>query len=1229
MDAAQKLIKNIAILTAATLLLSTVGLAANLVATPTTVVLPPATAFHTAAVSSSDGTTVINYTIGATNYNGGDPAWLTVTGGTATPATLNFQARGVAFVSASPHTATVTLTPTTGTPVMITVSYDTGGGGGGGGSTLIPSQPSIALTSAANSTTINIMNGSAASIQIFNPPTVSASWLTAAMGGYTLASGASAALFVSANSSGLAAQTYQGTVTLIPSTGTQLVINVTFTVGGGGGGGSGWSTNPSSIAWNFTTNTGVYPSLGVTVTPTSAAAAYNVSTTANNSPVHWLLVAANGQPANVIATSIPLGTPFTLSVGSVANGLSQGTYTEQAIITDDSAGQQATLTVTLTVNGGAASGLTISPGTVQFTSVLNGAQQTKAVSVTGSTTGNLSVNGCNTLTWLTCTLPANTSITPGVATSFNVIVNPTGLAANTYTTTLQVQAGSQTGTVNVSLSVSGSGTGPALVAPASLSFYYELGSPTSYVAQQKLVITGPAGAWSSITSVTAPIGGTWISLSPSSGSALPDPANDAAAPVVTIDPTGLTVGLWGGKITMTTPGGTQVIQVLLNVVSSTIILPTPSGTLIFTARTGQPKPAPKGLFWVDSDSALTLDSPPITATADNSWITVSNPARGTVTVQVDQTGMAAGVYTGSVSLTQAGAANSPAKVPILMVVSGGTAGSLTFSPGSIGFTSTNGSAPAPATLSVSATTATSFTTSVAYATGSGWLTVSPLSGTTPANLTVSANPSGLATGITYGATISFNSNGAVQTVSVTLTVSNGTNTGNITVSPTSLAFTTPQGTNPTSKTLSVSSAAGAAGIAFTVNSTTNSGGGWLSTSVSSGTTPLNPLTVIVNSSALAANTYTGTILITPAGGLQVSIPVTLTVTAPANISATPTSMTFDYRLGDAAPAATPLTVSGSAAFNATATSTGNWLVATPTSGTAPTTVNVSINKNNITSTGTLNGTVLVAATGGATGSTTVNVTLNVTSLPTISSVTNAASYTNNAISPGEIITLFANDPAHPIGPATPAYLTLDATGNVATSIGGVQVTVNGFNCPMIYASASQVSAVVPYEAKAYATATVLVKYLGQGSNGVPMTVATTVPGLFTINTSGTGQGAILNSDLSVNSAANPVNPAARGDVVVIYMTGEGETAPNGVTGKVTTVDLTPGHPLTPAPLLPVSVTIGGQPAQWTFAGEAPGFVSGVLQLNVVVPTNIAAGNQPIVVTIGGNPSQQGVTVSVK
>jgi uncharacterized protein (TIGR03437 family) len=487
------------------------------------------------------------------------------------------------------------------------------------------------------------------------------------------------------------------------------------------------------------------------------------------------------------------------------------------------------------------------------------------------------------------------------------------------------------------------------------------------------------------------------------------------------------------------------------------------------------------------------------------------------------------------------------------------------------------------------------------------------------------DPTGLTNG-SYTATISFSVNNVVQTVNVTLTVNNsgGGTTGNVTVSPTVLTFAATQGSSPAAQTVNVSSAAGAAGVTFTTQVT--AGATWLSTSASATNTTPATLTISVNSSALTANTYSGNILITPSGGLAVNIPVTLTVTSPAGISATPAQLNFSYSLGAEAPAAQQLTVSGSGAFTATATSTGNWLVVTPTTGTAPGTANVSINTANITSTGTLNGTVVVAATGGATGSTTVNVTLTVTSLlPTLSRVTNAASYTSNAISPGEIITLFANDPTHPIGPATAAFLTLDASGNVATSLGGVQVTVQGFNCPMIYASASQVSAVVPYEVKIYANATVLVKYLGQGSNGINMTVATTVPGLFTTNTSGTGPGAILNSDLSLNTAANP---AARGDIVVIYMTGEGETSPGGVTGKVTTV-ASPPAPLTPGPLLQPSVTIGGQPANWTFAGEAPGFVSGVMQLNVVVPTNIAAGDQPIVVTLGSVPSQQGVTVSVK
>ena len=165
---------------------------------------------------------------------------------------------------------------------------------------------------------------------------------------------------------------------------------------------------------------------------------------------------------------------------------------------------------------------------------------------------------------------------------------------------------------------------------------------------------------------------------------------------------------------------------------------------------------------------------------------------------------------------------------------------------------------------------------------------------------------------------------------------------------------------------------------------------------------------------------------------------------------------------------------------------------------------------------------------------------------------------------------------------------------------------------------------MPYEIAQFTSANVLVKYLSQTSNGIATPVSTTMPGLFTQNASGTGPGAILNQDGVPNA---PSNPATRGNIIVVYLTGEGQTSPAGVTGKVTTVSST--GPLTPGPLLPVSILIGGQPADYTFAGEAPGFVSGVMQLNVKVPLTAGTGAQPIRVTIGSNQSQSGVTVSLQ
>ena len=88
------------------------------------------------------------------------------------------------------------------------------------------------------------------------------------------------------------------------------------------------------------------------------------------------------------------------------------------------------------------------------------------------------------------------------------------------------------------------------------------------------------------------------------------------------------------------------------------------------------------------------------------------------------------------------------------------------------------------------------------------------------------------------------------------------------------------------------------------------------------------------------------------------------------------------------------------------------------------------------------------------------------------------------------------------------------------------------------------------------------------------------------------------------------------------MTGEGVTSPAGVDGAIT-------PNATTAPVLPIAVKIGGQPATVVFDGEAPGIVAGVLQVNVLVPTTVTSGPNTLVVTIGNNSSQSGLTVAVQ
>jgi uncharacterized protein (TIGR03437 family) len=205
-----------------------------------------------------------------------------------------------------------------------------------------------------------------------------------------------------------------------------------------------------------------------------------------------------------------------------------------------------------------------------------------------------------------------------------------------------------------------------------------------------------------------------------------------------------------------------------------------------------------------------------------------------------------------------------------------------------------------------------------------------------------------------------------------------------------------------------------------------------------------------------------------------------------------------------------------------------------------------------------------------------------------------------------------------MGPTAALGAVVSADGTIGSQLGGVSVLFNNFAAPILYASATQINCVAPYEIARLSNVSVKVNYTGQSSTLYPANVVGVAPAIF--------QGAILNQSGSRNT---PQNPAAVGSVVVFWMTGEGQTNPSGLTGRITQVNNSSTGPLTPQPLITPTVTIGGQAAKVLFYGEAPGLVSGILQMNVEVPAGLPAGSSPLVVWFGPISSHGGIAVAVQ
>lgn len=236
---------------------------------------------------------------------------------------------------------------------------------------------------------------------------------------------------------------------------------------------------------------------------------------------------------------------------------------------------------------------------------------------------------------------------------------------------------------------------------------------------------------------------------------------------------------------------------------------------------------------------------------------------------------------------------------------------------------------------------------------------------------------------------------------------------------------------------------------------------------------------------------------------------------------------------------------------------------------------------------------------------------------TVASVTNAATGASGAIAPGELITIKGSG----LGPAIGVSFSVDPnTGMVDTALAGTQVLFGGLPAPIVYASASQIDAIVPYELADQAQITMLASYQGAKSSAVALQLASAAPGVFTFSGAGSGQAAVINQDGSANG---PSSPAQAGSSITLYFTGGGETNPPGVTGAISGAAV---RRLTQS----VSVTVGGQPATVIFAGAATGLMDGVCRLDIELAHDTPSGaSEPLVITVGGISSPSTATVAVR
>ena len=1002
-----------------------------------------------------------------------------------------------------------------------------------------PAVTSAALAAAPTSLTFDAVSGAAApaakNVSITSTGAAStfasssnAAWLTA-----TPSTGSTpGSVSVSVNPAGLAAGAYAGTLTFTATGVTTVTVPVTLNIALP----SQLSVGPAALTFTAVAGAAAPPSKPLSVSTIGAALSFTAATNAA-----WL----SALPASGT-------TPATVTVSVNPAGLAAGIYSSQINLTAPGASPQ-TVAVTFTVT--AAPLLTLSPASLTFT-----AAGTQSVSI-GSTGTALPYTTSSNAAWLTALPAAGT--TPG---TLSISVNPTSLAPGSYTGLITV---TPTGAAAQSVSVTLTLAPPAQLSlsPSALMFDGVAGAASPVSKSIAVASTASALAYS-VTS-SAP----WLSASPASGTT---PANA----VVTANTAGLTVGTYSGTLTFTPPAGstTQTVVVTLNVTPAPQLAVTPVA-LTFDSQTGGAAPAAKSMNVASAGTPLNF-----TVSSNAAWLSASPSTGATpspVSVSVNPAGLAAGSYSGTITISAPGATAQTVAVTLNVVASP----QLTLSPSALTFF---GAGSQSVTVG-----STGSVLSYSASSNAAWLIVSPPSGATPGALSATTNVSGLAPG-TYSGLITVSAPGATtQTVAVTLTVASVS--PQLTVTPASLSF-------DGSGVRSVSVGSTGAVLNYTAVSTAP----WLTVAPAAGATPAT-LTLTAAASGLAPGAYSASIVISAPGAASQTVAVSLNIAA-SRLTFSPAALTFD-----AAGTKTIAVASTGAPLGFAATANVPWLTVSSSSGVTPATVSVTAVQGTLPA-GAYTGAVTLTAAGAATQTIAVTFNVSTTAVPEVAALVNGASQAaGTAFAPGQIVSLYGRN----LGPATGVFGTLATPSRFDTEAGGTRVRFNGVLAPVLYASTGQVNTIVPYEVSG--ATTVEVEFEGRRSAPIPIRIVEAAPALFTQDASGRGRAAILNQDYGLNT---PQRPAARGTVVMLYATGGGQTNPASSTGQIAGSDLR-------TLALPVNVTIGGRLAETLYAGAAPGLVTGLLQINVWVPADAPTGDGvPVSIQVGSAASPDGTTISI-